>query len=78
MSYRISIAPQLPGSAVYNPFEILGISSSLDERAIKKHYKKLSLQLYVLGHIVLIIIIIIICRTHRLTSCLYLWEGADR
>lgn len=46
MSYRISIAPQLPGSAVYNPFEILGISSSLDERAIKKHYKKLSLQFH--------------------------------
>ena len=45
MSYRISTAPAIPGAAVYNPFEILGISSSLDDKAIKKHYKKLSLQL---------------------------------
>jgi translocation protein SEC63 len=44
MAHRISVAPQLPGAKVYNPFEILGISSSLDEKAIKKHYKRLSLQ----------------------------------
>jgi translocation protein SEC63 len=30
---------------IYDPFAILGISSSLPEKAIKKHYKKLSVKL---------------------------------
>lgn len=46
LCYKISQAPKL-GQTVYNPFEILGLSDSSTEKAIKKHYKKLSLQLYV-------------------------------
>lgn len=44
---RIANAPPITGGVVYNPFEILGLSDSSTEKQIKKHYKKLSLQLYV-------------------------------
>jgi len=37
-------AAPVPGQTVYNPFEILGISSGSTEKQIKKHYRKLSLQ----------------------------------
>ena len=42
---RIVNAPPSTGGTVYNPFEILGLSDSSTEKQIKKHYKKLSLQL---------------------------------
>lgn len=44
--YSLVTAPKVQGGTVYNPFEILGLSSSATEKQIKKHYKKLSLQLY--------------------------------
>lgn len=47
LCYTISQAPRLSTGTVYNPFEILGLSDSSSEKQIKKHYKKLSLQLYV-------------------------------
>lgn len=45
--YGIYVAPPVIGEAPYDPFEVLGISSSSTDKQIKKHYKKLSLQLYV-------------------------------
>jgi translocation protein SEC63 len=36
-------APPVEGETVYNPFEILGISSASTEKQIRKHYRKLSL-----------------------------------
>ncbi|KAI9635000.1 Sec63 Brl domain-containing protein [Dioszegia hungarica] len=42
--YAIATAPTVPGQAIYDPFEILGLRSGTDEKGIKKHYKKLSLQ----------------------------------
>lgn len=45
LAYNMYHAPPLPELTVYNPFEILGISSSSSEKQIKKHYKKLSLKL---------------------------------
>jgi len=42
---RISNAPPAVGEVTYNPFEILGLGSSSTDKQIKKHYKKLSLQL---------------------------------
>lgn len=42
--YAIATAPAVPGQAIYDPFEILGLRSGTDEKGIKKHYKKLSLQ----------------------------------
>lgn len=44
---RIVNAPPTSGGVVYNPFEILGLGDSSTEKQIKKHYKKLSLQLCV-------------------------------
>jgi translocation protein SEC63 len=52
LSYGIWTTPQAPGQTIYNPFEILGLESSSNEKQIKKHYKKLSLQLYVAGGLV--------------------------
>lgn len=49
--YSLATAPKIQGGTVYNPFEILGLSSSATEKQIKKHYKKLSLQLYVFPHV---------------------------
>lgn len=46
LTYGISQAEPLSLGKLYDPFEILGISSSLEEKAIKKHYKKLSLQFH--------------------------------
>ena len=43
--YGIYVAPPVFGDAPYNPFEVLGIASSSTDKQIKKHYKKLSLQL---------------------------------
>jgi translocation protein SEC63 len=45
LCYGVATAPRAPGGVVYNPFEILGLSDSSTEKQIKKHYKKLSLQL---------------------------------
>jgi hypothetical protein len=45
LCYGIYQAPGLPGQTVYDPFQVLGISGSSTEKQIKKHYKKLSLQL---------------------------------
>jgi translocation protein SEC63 len=42
--HGLAHAPTAPGETVYNPFEILGISSGSTEKEIKKHYRKLSLQ----------------------------------
>nr|XP_019011920.1 translocation protein SEC63 [Kwoniella pini CBS 10737]OCF50701.1 translocation protein SEC63 [Kwoniella pini CBS 10737] len=44
LCYSLSQAPRLEGETIYNPFEILGLSDSTNEKQIKKHYKKLSLQ----------------------------------
>lgn len=44
--YSLVTAPKVQGGTVYNPFEILGLSSSATEKQIKKHYKKLSLQFH--------------------------------
>ncbi|KIR81797.1 translocation protein SEC63 [Cryptococcus gattii EJB2] len=44
--YSLATAPKVKGGTVYNPFEILGLSSSATEKQIKKHYKKLSLQFH--------------------------------
>ncbi|OXG30931.1 translocation protein SEC63 [Cryptococcus neoformans Ze90-1] len=44
--YSLATAPKVQGGTVYNPFEILGLSSSATEKQIKKHYKKLSLQFH--------------------------------
>ncbi|ODO07438.1 translocation protein SEC63 [Cryptococcus wingfieldii CBS 7118] len=44
--YNLAIAPKAQGGTVYNPFEILGLSSASTEKQIKKHYKKLSLQFH--------------------------------
>nr|XP_018264892.1 translocation protein SEC63 [Kwoniella dejecticola CBS 10117]OBR87050.1 translocation protein SEC63 [Kwoniella dejecticola CBS 10117] len=46
LSYALSQAPRLEGETIYNPFEILGLSDSSNEKQIKKHYKKLSLQFH--------------------------------
>ncbi|WVR05699.1 hypothetical protein IAU60_002723 [Kwoniella sp. DSM 27419] len=46
LCYNLSNAPRMEGGTVYDPFEILGISSSSSEKQIKKHYKKLSLQFH--------------------------------
>lgn len=43
--YGIYVAPPVVGETPYDPFEVLGITSSSTEKQIKKHYKKLSLQL---------------------------------
>lgn len=47
LCFRIINAPPSTGGTVYNPFEILGLSDRSTEKQIKKHYKKLSLQLWV-------------------------------
>ncbi|WVO13402.1 hypothetical protein L204_101017 [Cryptococcus depauperatus] len=44
--YNLAITPKQQGGTVYNPFEILGLSSSSTEKEIKKHYKKLSLKFH--------------------------------
>ncbi|WRT65860.1 uncharacterized protein IL334_002811 [Kwoniella shivajii] len=46
LCYSLSVAPRLEGETVYNPFEILGLSDSSNDKQIKKHYKKLSLQFH--------------------------------
>ncbi|WVW80319.1 hypothetical protein I302_102298 [Kwoniella bestiolae CBS 10118] len=46
LCYSLSQAPRLEGETIYNPFEILGLSDSSNEKQIKKHYKKLSLQFH--------------------------------
>lgn len=43
--YGIWVTPPVVGDAPYDPFEVLGIASSSTDKQIKKHYKKLSLQL---------------------------------
>lgn len=43
LAYYIS-QTEVSAGKVYNPFEILGISSSSDEKTIKKHFKRISLQ----------------------------------
>lgn len=43
LAHGLANAPPVAGETVYNPFEILGLSSSSTEREIKKHYRKLSL-----------------------------------
>lgn len=47
MLYGISVAPTIASETTYDPFQVLGISGSATEKQIKKHYKKLSLQLSV-------------------------------
>lgn len=47
LCYVLAKAPRAEGETIYNPFEILGISDRSSDKQIKKHYKKLSLQLYV-------------------------------
>lgn len=47
LCYKVANAPSVAGEVVYNPFEILGISDKSTDKQIKKHYKKLSLQLQV-------------------------------
>ncbi|WVQ85273.1 hypothetical protein IAT38_007438 [Cryptococcus sp. DSM 104549] len=46
LAYGLAKAPSVAGQVVYNPFEILGLSSASSEKQIKKHYKKLSLQFH--------------------------------
>lgn len=53
VAYGLWTAPPTPETSVYDPFEILGIGSSSTDKEIKKHYKKLSLQLYVTPSIAL-------------------------
>lgn len=45
LAYNLYHAPPLPELSIYDPFEILGLSTSSSEKQIKKHYKKLSLKL---------------------------------
>lgn len=47
LAWTIAKAPRGEGTVVYNPFEILGLGSQSTDKQIKKHYKKLSLQLCV-------------------------------
>jgi len=47
MLYGIWIAPPIASETTYDPFQVLGISGSATDKQIKKHYKKLSLQLLV-------------------------------
>lgn len=47
MLYGIYVAPTVASETTYDPFQVLGISGSATEKQIKKHYKKLSLQLFV-------------------------------
>lgn len=45
LSYGLVTNPPAAGMTIYNPFEILDISSSSTEKEIKKRYRKLSLEL---------------------------------
>lgn len=45
LAYVIAQSPST-ASTIYDPFEILGLSSSSDDKAIKRHYKKLSLKFH--------------------------------
>lgn len=45
LAYVIRQSPST-ASSIYDPFEILGLSSSSDDKAIKKHFKRLSLKFH--------------------------------
>jgi translocation protein SEC63 len=47
MLYGIYVAPAIQSETTYDPFQVLGIAGSATDKQIKKHYKKLSLQLSV-------------------------------